>query len=61
MLIFRWIFLLLLGAGAVCLAMYVGTGQQRFRTIGILIVKWPVVAALGFYAVLIIERLVVIL
>jgi hypothetical protein len=61
MLIFRWLFLLLLGAGAVSLAMYVGTGQQRFRVIGILIVKWTVVAALGFFAVLILERLVVIL
>ena len=61
MLIFRWLFLLLLGAGAVSLAMYVGTGQQRFRAIGIRLVKWTVVAALAFFAVLILERLAVIL
>jgi hypothetical protein len=61
MLIFRWIFLLLLAAGAVSLAMYVGTGQPRYRVIGILLVKWTVVAALAFFAVLILERLVVIL
>jgi len=60
MLIFRWIFLLLLGAGAVSLAMYVGTGQQRFRVIGVRLVKWTVVAALGFFAVLILERLAMI-
>lgn len=57
MLIFRWIVLLLLGAGVVCLAMYVGTGQQRYRELGILIVKWTVVAGLGFFAVLILEVL----
>ncbi len=61
MLIFRWIFLLLLGAGAVSLALYVGTGQKRFRAIGLLIVTWSVVAALGFFAVLILERLATIL
>jgi hypothetical protein len=41
----------------VCFAMYVGTGQQRFRVLGIRIVKWTVIAALGFFAVLILERL----
>jgi hypothetical protein len=61
MLIFRWLFLLLLGAGVVSLAMYVSTGQKRFRVIGIRLVKWTVVAALAFFAVLILERLVVIL
>ena len=61
MLIFRWVFLLLLGAGAVCLAMYVGTGQQRFRVIGVRIVQWTVIAALGFFAVLVLERLAMIL
>ncbi len=61
MLIFRWIVLLLLAAGAVSLAMFVGTGQQRYRVIGIRIVKWTVVAALGFFAVLILERMAAIL
>jgi len=41
----------------VCFALYVGTGQQRFRVLGIRIVKWTVIAGLGFFAVLIAERL----
>jgi hypothetical protein len=57
MLFARWIILLLLVAGLVCFAMYVGTGQQRFRRIGILLIKWTVIAGLGFFAVLILERL----
>jgi hypothetical protein len=57
MLIARWLVLLLLAGGLVCFAMYVGTGQQRFRVLGIRIVKWTVIAALGFFAVLIVERL----
>ena len=61
MLIFRWIVLLLLVAGALSLAMYVGTGQQRFRVIGVRIVQWTVIAALGFFAVLVLERLAMIL
>lgn len=58
MLIFRSIVLLLLAAGLVCLAMYLGTGETRYRVYGVRIVKWTVVAALGFFAVLIVERLV---
>jgi hypothetical protein len=59
MLVFRWIILLLLVAGLVCFAMYVGTGQKRYRVFGIRIVKWTVIAGLGFFAVLILERLAV--
>ena len=61
MLIFRWVILLLLAAGAVSLAMFVGTGQQRYRVIGVRIVQWTVIAALAFFAVLILERMAVIL
>ena len=57
MLVFRWIILLLLVAGLVCFAMYVGTGQKRYRVFGIRIVKWTLIAGLGFFAVLILERL----
>ncbi len=56
MLIFRWVFLLLGVAALVCLALYIGTGQVRYRQIGIMIVKWSVIAGLGFFAVLILER-----
>ncbi len=57
MLIARWIVLLLLVAAIVCFAMYIGTGQARYRLLGIRIVKWTVVAGLGFFAVLVLERL----
>ena len=57
MLIFRWVVLLLLLAGALSLAMYVGTGEVRWRNLGIRIVKWTVIAALGFFAVLVLERM----
>ena len=61
MLIFRWIVLLLLVAGGLCFALFVGTGQARYRVIGVRLVKWTVVAGLGFFAVLILERLALIL
>ena len=58
MLLFRWTVFLLLIAAGVCFAFYVGTGQHRFRTWGIVILKWTVLAALGFFAVLILERVI---
>jgi hypothetical protein len=61
MLVFRWIVLLLLVAGLLCFAMYVGTGQPKWRMLGIRIVKWTVIAALGFFAVLLLERMAMVL
>ena len=58
MLIFRWIVLLLMAGGLLCFAMFIGTGQQRYRVLGIRIVKWTVIAGLGFFAVLILETMV---
>jgi hypothetical protein len=57
MLIFRWIVLLLLVAGALSLAMYVGTGEARWRNLGIRIIKWTIIAGLAFFAVLVLERM----
>ncbi|MEO6032830.1 MAG: hypothetical protein ABIP61_13155 [Burkholderiaceae bacterium] len=57
MVIFRWVPLLMLVVGLFYLAMYVGTGQPRYRHLGIRIIQWTVVAGLGFFAVLIVERL----
>jgi disulfide bond formation protein DsbB len=37
--------------------MYAGTGQTRWRALGWRIVKWTLVAGLAFFAVLILERL----
>ncbi len=61
MLIFRLVFGLLLVAGLLCFAAYVATGQAVWRRRGIVIVKWTLVAALGFFAVLILERLALLL
>lgn len=57
MLLFRWAILLLLISAGVSFALYVGTGQQRFRYWGLVILKWTLLAGLGFFAVLILERL----
>jgi hypothetical protein len=61
MVIFRLVFGLLLLAGLLCFAMYIGTGQVAWRRRGLVIVKWTVLAAFGFFAVLILERLAVML
>jgi hypothetical protein len=61
MLVFRLVFGLLLVAGLLCFALYVGTSQVVWRRRGVVIVKWTVVAALGFFAVLILERLALML
>jgi hypothetical protein len=60
MLIFRWIVLLLLAAGLVCFALYIGTGQRQWRSYGVRVVKWTIIAALGFFAVLLLERMAMI-
>lgn len=57
MFVFRTVLFLLLVAALLAFAMYAGTGQRRWRDLGLVIVKWTVVAALGFFAVLILERL----
>ena len=56
MLFFRWLVLLLLLSAGVSFAFYAGTGQERFKRYGLLILKWTVLSALGFFAVLILER-----
>jgi hypothetical protein len=61
MLVFRLVFGALLVAGLLCFAMYIGTGDAAWRRRGILIVKWTLVAAFGFFAVLILERLALML
>ena len=61
MLVFRLVFGLLLVCGLLCFAMYIGTGQAVWRQRGLVIVKWTVLAALGFFAVLILERVALLL
>jgi hypothetical protein len=61
MLIFRLVFGLLLLACVLCFAMYVGTKAAVWRTRGVLLLKWTLIAAAAFFGVLILERLAVLL
>ena len=61
MLIFRLLFGLLLLAGLLCFAMFIATGKPVWRKNGLVIVKWTVLVARGFFAVLILVRLAVML
>ena len=56
--VFRAILLLLLVAGLACFAMYIATAQERWRTLGLRLVKWTIGAGLVFFAVLAVERLI---
>ncbi|GCL64063.1 hypothetical protein [Pseudaquabacterium pictum] len=61
MLIFRLVFGLLLLASLLCFAMSIGTGQVVWRRRGMLLLKWALLAAMGFFGVLILERLALML
>ncbi len=57
MLLFRWLIMMLLLGAVVSFAFYAATGQARFRRYGLLTLKWTLIAAGGFFAVLILERI----
>ena len=57
MFLFRLVFGGLLVAGLLCFAMYLGTRQPVWRWRGIVLVKWTLIAAAGFFGVLVLERL----
>jgi hypothetical protein len=57
MLVFRWAILLLLLAAGVSFAFYAGTGEPRFKRFGLVVLKWTLLAAFGFFLVLILEQL----
>ena len=61
MLIFRLVFGLLLLGCVLCFAMGVGTGDAVWRRRGVKILKWALIAAAGFFGVLILERLALML
>ena len=61
MLVFRLVFGLLLLASLLCFAMSVGTGDPVWRRRGVVILKWALIAAAGFFGVLILERLALML
>lgn len=56
MLVFRWAILVLLLVAGISFAFYAGTGQLKYRHFGWVVLKWTLIAALGFFAVLIAER-----
>ena len=57
MLFFRWLIPMLLLGAVVCFCFYIATGQARYKTFGLRTVKWTLIAAFGFFAVLALERL----
>jgi hypothetical protein len=61
MLVLRLVFGLLLAAGLIAFAIYVATGNPQWRQRGIVIVKWTVIAGLGAAAVIVLERLAILL
>ena len=61
MLIARLVIGLLLFAAVVCFALSIATGQKRWRRLGIIIMKWTLIAAVAFFGVLILERLALML
>ena len=58
MLIFRWIASLLILASALCFVFYLGTGKPQYKRLGFLLFKWTVIAALAFFAVMFVGRIV---
>ena len=61
LLILRLVFGLLLAAGLISFAIYVATGNPVWRRRGMIIIKWTVIAGLGAAAILVLERLAVML
>jgi hypothetical protein len=57
MLLFRWLILLLLLAAVLSFSFFIATGQPRFKRYGLKILKWTLIAAFGFFAMLIMERI----
>ena len=55
MLVVRWLVLLLLLAAIVSFALFIGTNDRRYLRFGVVILKWTIIAGLGFFAVLILE------
>lgn len=56
MLLFRWLIFLLLLIAGLCFVFFIATGRPHYRRWGVLLLKWTIIAALGFFAVLILER-----
>jgi hypothetical protein len=57
MLLFRAAVLLLLLLAAVSFALFVGTGDPRYKQFGLRTLRWTLLAGACFFAVLILERI----
>lgn len=53
----RWLVLLLLVGVALSFVLYAITGKQKYKTHGVRVLQWTLVAAFVFFGVLIVERL----
>ena len=58
MLLFRLLILLLLLCTIVSFALFIGTGQQRFKRTGLLTLKWALIAACTFFGALVLGRVI---
>ncbi|HEY6133156.1 MAG TPA: hypothetical protein VIW70_04190 [Rubrivivax sp.] len=57
MLIFRLVVGLLLVSSVLCFGVFLATGQVIWRRRCVLILKWTLIALVGFAAVILLERL----
>lgn len=57
MLFFRWLAMLFALGIIASFGLYIATGQERYKRLGLQGLKWVVLAGLGFFAVLILERI----
>jgi hypothetical protein len=57
MVLARTLVLLLLLVAAVLFALYAFTGNPRYKRLGLVVLTWTLVAALGFFAILVVQRL----
>jgi hypothetical protein len=56
MLVFRWILLLSLLASIVLFGLFATTSDARYKRWGLITLMWTLIAAFGFFGVLIVER-----
>jgi hypothetical protein len=57
MLVLRYVVLLLLLASIGLFMAFALTGQARYKRLGLVILKWTLIAAFGFFAILIVDRM----
>jgi hypothetical protein len=54
--VLRAIVLLMLLAAGVLFLLYTVTGQTRYKKLGLIVLKWTLLAGFGFFAMLIFQR-----